>query len=173
MHRNCSTGMIIPEEINLILEKLIKNKHEAYIVGGCVRDILRNVKPNDWDITTNAKPEQIRKLFTKNFYENQFGTVSVITNSKDETLKIVEITPFRLEGKYSDKRHPDEIKFAKTLEEDLARRDFTVNALALELNPRPNTLCAPRRKVPPFLRHKAQSKVLLSRRSLGCKPIVR
>ena len=123
--------MTIPKEINLILEKLIKNKHEAYIVGGCVRDILRGVKPNDWDITTNATPNQIRKLFPKNFYENKFGTVSVITNSEDETLKIVEITPYRLEGKYSDKRHPDEIKFAKKLEDDLSRRDFTVNALAL------------------------------------------
>jgi len=126
--------MTIPKEINLILEKLVKNDYEAYIVGGCVRDILRNIKPNDWDITTNAKPEQIRKLFPKNFYENKFGTVSVITNSKDETLKVVEITPYRLEGKYSDKRHPDEIKFAKKLEDDLARRDFTVNALAMDEN---------------------------------------
>ncbi|MFH1129422.1 MAG: HD domain-containing protein [Patescibacteria group bacterium] len=131
--------MTIPKEVNLILEKLIKNDYEAYAVGGCVRDLVlsevegRDIKPNDWDITTNAKPEQIRKLFPKNFYENQFGTVSVITDSKDETLKIVEITPFRLEGKYSDKRHPDEITFAKKLEEDLARRDFTVNALALKM----------------------------------------
>jgi putative nucleotidyltransferase with HDIG domain len=129
--------MTIPREINLILEKLIKNDYEAYIVGGCVRDlVLReaegiDIKPNDWDITTNATPTQIQKLFPKNFYENQFGTVSVITNSKDETLKVVEITPFRLEGKYSDKRHPDEISFAKTLNEDLSRRDFTINALAM------------------------------------------
>jgi putative nucleotidyltransferase with HDIG domain len=128
--------MTIPKEISLILEKLIKNNYEAYIVGGCVRDILMEHPPaggpNDWDVTTNAKPEQIRKLFPKNFYENQFGTVSVITDSKDETLKIVEITPFRLEGKYSDKRHPDEITFAKKLEDDLARRDFTINALAMD-----------------------------------------
>jgi len=123
--------VIIPKEVNLILEKLEKNKYEAYIVGGCVRDLLLGQKPKDWDITTNAKPEQIRKLFPKNFYENKFGTVSVITNAKDENLKVVEITPFRLEGKYSDKRHPDEITFAKTLEEDLGRRDFTINALAL------------------------------------------
>jgi poly(A) polymerase/tRNA nucleotidyltransferase (CCA-adding enzyme) len=116
------------------MEKLEKAKFGAYIVGGCVRDLLLDKKPKDWDITTNARPEQIRKLFPKNFYENKFGTVDVITNSKDETLKIVEITPFRLEGKYSDKRHPDEIKFAKTIEEDLARRDFTVNALALGKN---------------------------------------
>ena len=123
--------MTIPKEINLILEKLEKSNFEAYVVGGCVRDLILGVVPKDWDITTNAKPEQIRRLFPKNFYENQFGTVSVITDSKDETLKVVEITPFRLEGKYSDKRHPDEIKFAKTLDEDLSRRDFTINAMAL------------------------------------------
>ena len=129
--RNNTAIMTIPKEINLILEKLKKNKHEAYIVGGCVRDLLLGQKPKDWDITTNAKPEQIRKLFPKNFYENKFGTVTIITNSKDASLKTIEITPFRLEGKYSDKRHPDEIKFAKTIKDDLARRDFTVNAMAL------------------------------------------
>ncbi|PJE57468.1 MAG: hypothetical protein COU82_01760, partial [Candidatus Portnoybacteria bacterium CG10_big_fil_rev_8_21_14_0_10_38_18] len=123
--------MTIPKEVNLIMEKLIKKGHQAYIVGGCVRDLLLGQKPKDWDITTNAKPEEIQRLFKKSFYENKFGTVTVITNSKDETLETIEITPFRLEGKYSDKRHPDEIKFAKTVEEDLARRDFTVNAVAL------------------------------------------
>ncbi|MCX6765263.1 MAG: tRNA-dihydrouridine synthase, partial [Candidatus Nealsonbacteria bacterium] len=74
----------------------IRNKLSLAKTEKEILDILRDVKPNDWDITTNAKPEQIRKLFPKNFYENQFGTVSVITDSKDETLKIVEITPFRL-----------------------------------------------------------------------------
>lgn len=126
--------MIIPKEINLILDKLERNKHEAYVVGGCVRDLILGVVPKDWDITTNAKPEQIRKLFPKNFYENKFGTVTVLTGSKDKTLSDVEITPFRLEGKYSDKRHPDEIKFAKKIEDDLSRRDFTINALALDKN---------------------------------------
>lgn len=126
--------MTTPKEINLILEKLDKAGHEAYVVGGCVRDLILGVTPKDWDITTNANPKELQKLFPKNFYENQFGTVSVITDSKDETLKVVEITPFRLEGKYSDKRHPDEIKFAKTLEDDLGRRDFTINALALDKN---------------------------------------
>ena len=124
--------MIIPKEINLILEKLDRAGFEAYVVGGCVRDLLLGIAPKDWDITTNAKPEQIRKLFPKNFYENKFGTVTVLTGAKDETLSNVEITPFRLEGKYSDKRHPDEITFAKKLEDDLSRRDFTINALALD-----------------------------------------
>jgi poly(A) polymerase/tRNA nucleotidyltransferase (CCA-adding enzyme) len=130
--------MKIPKEVNLIMEKLIKANlpagrqgFEAYVVGGCVRDLIMGQKPKDWDITTNARPEKIQKLFKKSFYENKFGTVTVITNSKDKTLKTIEITPFRLEGKYSDKRHPDEIKFAKSVEEDLARRDFTVNAIAL------------------------------------------
>ena len=127
--------MNIPKEVKDVAEKLEKARFEAFFVGGCVRDLLLENSPaggpKDWDITTNAKPEQIRKLFPKNFYENKFGTVSVITNAKDENLKVVEITPFRLEGKYSDKRHPDEITFAKTLEEDLGRRDFTINALAL------------------------------------------
>jgi len=126
--------MTIPKEVNLILEKLIGKNYEAYVVGGCVRDLLLDKKPKDWDITTNAKPEEIKKIFPKNFYENKFGTVTVLTNSKDETLKEIEITTYRKDGKYSDKRHPDEIKYAKNIEEDLARRDFTINALALSEN---------------------------------------
>jgi len=124
--------MIIPKEVNLILKKLIKTGYEAYVVGGCVRDILRGVKANDWDITTNAKPDEIKKIFTKSFYENKFGTVTVLTGSKDKTLSEIEITTYRIDGKYSDKRHPDKVRFAKTIKEDLARRDFTVNALALD-----------------------------------------
>jgi tRNA nucleotidyltransferase (CCA-adding enzyme) len=123
--------MTIPKEVNLILEKLIGKKYEAYVVGGCVRDLLLDKKPKDWDITTNAKPEEIKKIFPKSFYENKFGTVTVLTDTKDETLKEIEITTYRKDGKYSDKRHPDEIKYAKNIEEDLSRRDFTVNAMAL------------------------------------------
>jgi len=129
--------MQIPLEILNILEKFSQANFEAYIVGGCVRDMLLNNsssnKPKDWDITTNALPEQIQKLFPDNVYENNFGTIAVKTNSKDPTLKIVEITTFRKESKYSDKRHPDEIKFAKTIKEDLCRRDFTINAIAIKL----------------------------------------
>jgi len=125
---------VLPKEVKLIIEKLIKNSYQAYAVGGCVRDLLRNVKPKDWDVTTNAKPEEIQKVFPKFFYENKFGTVTVQTGSKDKTLSEVEITTFRIDEKYSDKRHPDKIKFAKTIEQDLARRDFTVNAIALSLN---------------------------------------
>jgi len=125
--------MEIPKEIILILEKLTKKNYAAYIVGGCVRDLLLGTSPKDWDITTNAKPEEIRKIFPKNFYENKFGTVTILTNAQDATLKEIEITTFRKDGKYSDKRHPDEIKYAKTIEEDLSRRDFTINAMALEI----------------------------------------
>jgi len=124
--------MTIPKEVNLILEKLEEKGFQAYAVGGCVRDLLMEKKPKDWDITTNANPEEIKKIFPKNFYENKFGTVTVLTNSKDATLQNIEITTFRIEGKYSDKRHPDEVKFAKNIEEDLSRRDFTINALALD-----------------------------------------
>ncbi len=132
--REMTKPMEIPIEIKNILEQFNKapQKFEAYLVGGCVRDVLLKKKPKDWDITTNATPQEIQKLFPNSFYANDFGTVSVITNSDDETLQVVEITPFRLEGKYSDKRHPDEIKFATIIEDDLARRDFTINAMAIQ-----------------------------------------
>jgi len=125
--------MLIPKEVKTVVEKLAKAGFKAFIVGGCVRDILRKAKPKDWDIATNAKPEQIQKLFPKSFYENKFLTVTVQTQSKKEELKEIEITTYRSEAKYSDKRHPDQVKFARTIEEDLARRDFTVNAIALSL----------------------------------------
>jgi len=124
--------MTIPKQVKSILEKLEKAGFEAFVVGGCVRDLLRKEKPKDWDIASNAKPEQVRKIFSKSFLDNKFGTVSVLTNSKDETLKEIEITPYRIESRYTDKRHPDIIFWAKTIEQDLGRRDFTVNALALK-----------------------------------------
>ena len=125
----------IPKEIRAALAILEGAGFEAYLVGGCVRDLLLQRTPQDWDITTNARPEKTQELFPKSFYENKFGTVSVVTGSEDPKLRTIEITPFRLEGKYSDKRHPDEIKFADKLEDDLARRDFTINAIALKLAP--------------------------------------
>lgn len=125
--------MQIPKEIKAVADTLLAHKFEAYLVGGCVRDLLMGREPNDWDIATNAKPEEIQKIFPDSVYENQFGTVGVKTDSQNPALKIVEVTTFRLEGKYTDKRHPDEIKFAKTIEEDLGRRDFTINAIALVL----------------------------------------
>ena len=124
----------LPDEITEILEALTKAGFEAFAVGGCVRDMLAKKEPKDWDITTNARPEEIQKIFPRNFCENKFGTVTVLTNSQSPSLKEVQITPYRTETTYSDRRHPDEIKWVKTLEEDLARRDFTVNALAIDLD---------------------------------------
>jgi len=126
--------MEIPKEVKLIIKKLRQADFEAYIVGGCVRDFLREKEPEDWDVTTSAQPKEIQKIFPKSFYENKFLTVTVQTGSRDSKLKELEITTFRSEAKYTDKRHPDQIKFAKTLKEDLARRDFTVNTLAMDIN---------------------------------------
>lgn len=121
----------VPETVKEIAIKLKAGGFEGYLVGGCVRDLLLGREPKDWDITTGAIPEEIQKLFPDSVYENKFGTVGVKTRSEDPKLKIIEITTFRTEGRYTDKRHPDEVKFAKTVEEDLSRRDFTINALAM------------------------------------------
>jgi len=126
--------MTIPKEVKEIISKLKKAGFEAYIVGGCIRDFLRGVEPKDWDITTSAKPEEIQKFFPDSFYENNFLTVTVRTKSKKSGLQEIEVTTYRSEAKYSDKRHPDQVKFAKNLEEDLARRDFTVNAIAVYID---------------------------------------
>ncbi|MBZ9578125.1 HD domain-containing protein [Patescibacteria group bacterium] len=125
--------MKIPKEVKFVVDELKKKNYEAYLVGGCVRDLLRKVEPQDWDVATNAKPAEIEKIFPKCFADNKFGTVTVLTDSKDPKLKEVEITPFRTEEKYTDKRHPDKVEWAETIEEDLARRDFTINALAAGL----------------------------------------
>jgi len=125
----------IPGEVVSIVETLEKAGFQAYLVGGCVRDIFLGRPPKDWDITTNADPEKIQGLFTKTVYENVYGTVVVINEStEDETLKNVEVTPYRLESGYSDRRHPDTIKFSDKVEDDLKRRDFTINAIAVSLS---------------------------------------
>ncbi len=129
----------LPEEILNTLNILETKGFEAWIVGGCVRDILLGKKPNDWDITTNATPNQIQDLFPNTFYTNDFGTVGVVNEEvSDETLKVIEITPYRIEGKYSDARRPDSVIFSQKIEDDLKRRDFTINALAY--NPTTDTL---------------------------------
>ncbi len=141
----------IPLKILTVLIQLNKAGFEAYIVGGSVRDLLLKKEPHDWDITTNAHPREILKIFPDSVYENKFGTVGIKIRSKKEegednlaenqkkekgimeTTEIVEVTTYRIESQYSDKRHPDKIKFAKTLKEDLSRRDFTINAMAIDL----------------------------------------
>jgi len=123
--------MDILKEIKDIILKIEKAGFEAYVVGGCVRDLLIGKKPKDWDIATSAQPEEVQKIFPKTFYQNKFLTVTIQTESKNPHLREVQVTTFRSETKYTDKRHPDEVKFAKTIEEDLARRDFTINAMAI------------------------------------------
>ena len=124
--------MVLPKEVKEIIKALESAGFEAYAVGGCVRDFILGREPYDWDITTNAKPEEIQKIFKNSIYENQFGTVAINTESKNERLKIIEITTYRVEEKYTDKRHPDIVKFTKKLEDDQARRDFTINAIAYD-----------------------------------------
>ncbi len=123
----------IPMEVRHVIQTLKNKGFLAYVVGGCVRDILLGAEPKDWDITTNATPDQIQELFPESVYENNFGTVGIKTNSEDEKLKIVEVTTFRTESGYSDSRHPENVSFVNTVEEDLARRDFTVNAVAMDV----------------------------------------
>jgi tRNA nucleotidyltransferase (CCA-adding enzyme) len=120
----------IPEEVLNVIKTLEKSGFEAWVVGGCVRDLYIEKTPKDWDVTTNATPEEIQKLFENTYYTNDFGTVGVVSGSEDPTLKVIEVTPYRLEGKYSDTRRPDSVEFSQKLEEDLKRRDFTINALA-------------------------------------------
>lgn len=122
----------LPEEVLEIIKKVKKAGFEIYIVGGAVRDLLMGKFVRDWDYTTNALPEKIVELFEDSFYDNKFGTVGI--PSKDRDLKPHEITTYRTEHGYSDARRPDKVVWGKTLEEDLKRRDFTINAMALQFN---------------------------------------
>ncbi len=124
--------MNLPVAVQAIIASLHQAGFEAYAVGGCVRDLLLKKSPNDWDIATSATPEQIQKVFPKNFYANRFGTVTVLTDSLEAKLKEVEVTTYRIEADYSDSRHPKKVVFTKSIEEDLARRDFTINAMAMD-----------------------------------------
>ena len=125
---------LLPDSVIDTFSTLKKAGFECYAVGGSVRDLLLGRISHDWDFTTNATPEQIIELFPDSFYDNSFGTVGIkIKDAAGETKDIFEITPYRKEGKYSDQRHPDKIEWAKTLEEDLARRDLTINAIAITI----------------------------------------
>ncbi len=126
----------IPPEVTRVTQTLEKAGFEAFLVGGCVRDLILGREPKDWDVTTNANPEQIQGLFEKTVYENKFGTVMIVTEGdvSHETARIIEVTPHRTEAKYTDFRHPDEVKFSDKLEDDLKRRDFTVNAMAYSVS---------------------------------------
>jgi putative nucleotidyltransferase with HDIG domain len=123
----------IPKEVQHITDTLEGRGFEAYLVGGCVRDLLIGKKPKDWDVTTNAHPTEIESLFPETFVNNDYGTVGVVSETEDPTLKVVEVTPYRTESGYSDARRPDSVEFGVSLKEDLKRRDFTVNAIAYRL----------------------------------------
>ncbi|OGV90796.1 hypothetical protein A3A66_04155 [Microgenomates group bacterium RIFCSPLOWO2_01_FULL_46_13] len=139
----------LPPPVLTVIGSLTTAGFEAYIVGGAVRDLLQQKDTTDWDFTTKATPEEIQKIFPDSFYDNHFGTVGITgqhllpVSSKAITKKwlaanwldqVYEITTFRQEYGYSDKRHPDKIVWGKTLTEDLARRDFTINAIALKIH---------------------------------------
>ncbi|MBN9646498.1 CCA tRNA nucleotidyltransferase [Terrisporobacter glycolicus] len=122
----------LPPKVKYIIDKIHENNFEAYIVGGCVRDAILGIKPNDYDITTNATPKTIKNIF-RDFkcIETgiEHGTISVVIDEE-----IYEITTYRIEGEYKDHRRPENVDFTNKLEEDLKRRDFTINAMAYNEN---------------------------------------
>lgn len=125
----------VPLEVLAVAETLQKGGFDAYLVGGCVRDLLLSRTPKDWDLTTNATPEEIMALWPEDdtYCNNDFGTVGVKNETAEGTpYHVVEVTPYRAESGYSDSRRPDSVTFGVSLEEDLARRDFTVNAIAFD-----------------------------------------
>lgn len=130
----------IKEEVLQIYEKLEQAGFKVYLVGGCVRNLLMERQVTDWDLTTNATPDEIQKLFPHSFYDNIFGTVGIpFEEKKGENnpykKNYCEITTFRKEAAYKDRRHPEKVEWGKTIEDDLGRRDFTVNSIALKIDP--------------------------------------
>ncbi|OGK19826.1 hypothetical protein A3D80_03905 [Candidatus Roizmanbacteria bacterium RIFCSPHIGHO2_02_FULL_40_13b] len=119
--------LVLPKIVQDFIETFEKNGFEVYVVGGAVRDLILGKEITNWDFTTSAGVEEIQKLFPDHFYNNDYGTVTV----KKESF-LFEITPYRKESDYADLRHPGKIEWAKTIEEDLARRDFTINAIAYD-----------------------------------------
>ncbi|MCM1256883.1 MAG: CCA tRNA nucleotidyltransferase [Roseburia sp.] len=116
----------LPQKVQYIIETLESHGYEAYAVGGCIRDSLLNRSPQDWDITTSAKPQEVKNVFKKTIDTGiQHGTVTVLLDREG-----FEVTTYRIDGKYEDGRHPKEVVFTPNLKEDLKRRDFTINAMA-------------------------------------------
>lgn len=121
-------NIVLPKNVKLIIDILNKNNFEAFIVGGCVRDSIIGLTPHDWDICTNAKPEEIKKCFEFfNTFDSgiKHGTISIVIDSE-----VYEVTTYRIDGTYSDNRRPDSVTFTSDIAKDLARRDFTINAMA-------------------------------------------
>lgn len=125
---NPQPAITVPDYALAVVERLESRGYEAYVVGGCVRDSLLGRQPNDWDVCTNALPEDVLRVFRRFHVIKtglQHGTVTVMSDKQP-----VEVTTFRIDGNYSDNRHPDAVSFVSRVEKDLARRDFTINAMA-------------------------------------------
>lgn len=120
----------IPSQIIKIYKEISDKGFEIFLIGGCVRNILLEKEIKDWDMTTNATPEDLLKIFPNGFYDNNFGTVGIPLENK----QVAEITTYRTEQGYKDRRRPEKVEWGKTIEEDLSRRDFTINAIAIKLN---------------------------------------
>lgn len=131
-----TTKIILPNFVLEFINFFKVKKYQIYLVGGAVRDSLLKRPVKNWDFATNAKPEEILKLFPHGFYNNNYGTVTISVETPNSNLStnktFFEITPFRKESNYQDFRHPQKIEWAKTIEEDLGRRDFTINAIAFD-----------------------------------------
>ena len=123
----------IPSKILSSFEKIQKAGFDVYFVGGCVRNLLLKIPVKDWDFTTSATPEKIMKIFPDGFYDNTFGTVGVPLEI-DGKKQVLEITTFRTEEGFNDRRHPEKVSWGKTIEDDLSRRDFTINAIGLKFD---------------------------------------
>lgn len=125
---------LIPKDVLWVCEMLSKNNFDSYLVGGCVRDLFLFREPKDWDITTNATPDEIINIFgtDETVYENPFGTVGVKIRKDEDETEVVEVTTYRKEGEYKDFRRPERLEWGKNIEEDLERRDFTMNAIAYD-----------------------------------------
>ena len=121
-----------------IADALEQAGFEAYLVGGCVRDLLQSEEPKDWDFTTNAKPEEIIGLFEETYCNNDYGTVGVVTEEpEDSPGHIIEVTPYRSESGYSDSRRPDKVEFGVSLEADLGRRELNLSLIHISEPTRP------------------------------------
>ncbi|MBQ5400915.1 MAG: polynucleotide adenylyltransferase, partial [Treponema sp.] len=122
-------SIAIPTELKKVNEIFRQNGFKAYLVGGAVRDIIRKKDGHDWDLATDATPQQVMKIFRRVIPTGiAHGTVTIHILGKE-----IETTTFRTEGRYTDGRHPDKVEYAKTIEEDLSRRDLTINAIAADL----------------------------------------
>ena len=118
----------LPSDVKMLIDRLRKSGYDCYAVGGCVRDSLRGLQPHDWDLTTSAQPDEIERIFA-DFKTvdigKKYGTIAVMVEGE-----LYEITTYRVDGTYTDSRHPDEVSFSDRLRDDLARRDFSVNAIS-------------------------------------------